>query len=246
MPLSTVSKAAHFNINFFKQEPRAVNLESQVIAINLGFSQSDPKPTPDQPSPPSPHPLDSTGDLDSSESLGLGLSDDPLGSFGSFGDLELSDNDSPDPSGDPANNILFSDDSFNLSSEDPDLDTGGTGGTEGFASSSEEVTPKHSPHTTKLDWMADCVLVITAPCPPIIGQISAALTRGTPIILSPSESGLFLLGEDYPLYSNDLSPEGVRKMVTWEKVVAAHHYLKQRATGMISMEKFLEEIPRPV
>jgi hypothetical protein len=66
------------------------------------------------------------------------------------------------------------------------------------------------------------------------------IVRNTPLVINPYPSVVDYLGESYPLYFND--PLEIPDLLTDEKVVAAHEYLKAMPKDDLSGEHFVAQM----
>lgn len=68
------------------------------------------------------------------------------------------------------------------------------------------------------------------------------IARNTPIVLNRHPGPLYYLGEDYPLFYDDISH--VHELVTPERVLQAHQYLQRMDKTWIRGECFAEDLSR--
>jgi hypothetical protein len=66
------------------------------------------------------------------------------------------------------------------------------------------------------------------------------IVRNTPIIVNKIDGIIDYLGEDYPLYYNELSE--VASLINGEKVLSAHEYLKKMDKTPFKIKTFLNKL----
>lgn len=99
----------------------------------------------------------------------------------------------------------------------------------------ETITSSSSAHP-------ESVIVLTQQSDTIFDILYYHISNTTPVILAPTTISKFLLGEDYPLFTENLKPYQLRDFITVDKVEQALHHLNKRQ--WCNMEKFLDLLSR--
>ena len=88
----------------------------------------------------------------------------------------------------------------------------------------------------------ESVIVLTQTSNNLFDLLYYHIARMTPVVLFPSESAKIILGEDYPLFTENLKPYQLREFVTVERVSSALQYLLTKK--WVNPEEFLELLGR--
>lgn len=88
----------------------------------------------------------------------------------------------------------------------------------------------------------ESVIVLTQSSSNIFDMLYYHISRLTPVVLAPSESAKLLLGENYPLFTENLKPYQLREFVTTERVNQTMIYLMEQ--NWLNMETFMHHLTR--
>jgi hypothetical protein len=92
------------------------------------------------------------------------------------------------------------------------------------------------------------IVVLCSPSPPLLGQILTAVSQCQPVILSRSVSALDILGDTYPLYMEEISPQSIMAWLSQppdvlrELVTAACAAIRERMSMFKSPTEMVEEM----